>query len=453
LVKSMLLNFGKRLRITFFTKIDLYFYKELLPNYAFGLTFFTILIMLNELFVLTSYYFEHNVPIEQVLMLLINLIPFLLSFSMPFGILPAYLLTMGRLSQDSEFTAMRACGISTWRIVLPGIIFGLIISSAVVLFKDKVEAQANINYLRLRARVMASKPAVELKESAFLQIGSYNISFERMEVENDMEVLYNLHVVDFDNRKTIQAEMGRFFSSPENPELYVLKFHNGSISEVIRTKDDKTGQINENFFISSFSYLALNAYISLPSELHGQSPDAMSVSEVREEIAKRGKPVFERMELEKQKRETLLDEINEKNREFRQTARGLQNQELDAAEEKHNHIIERLRREVEESEKRLESSWRSLPKLYMYKLHDKFAMPFASFVFVILSLSIGMYTERSGRSEGLGISIIIMIVYYGMKIGTENLIVKHIFPPFAQWLPNLVFLSLGSFLLYRKLKQ
>ena len=47
------------------------------------------------------------------------LFPFAISFALPMGILTGVLLTLGRLSADSEITAMRACGISLPRIARP----------------------------------------------------------------------------------------------------------------------------------------------------------------------------------------------------------------------------------------------------------------------------------------------------------------------------------------------
>ena len=48
------------------------------------------------------------------------LFPFAISFALPMGILTGVLLTLGRLSADSEITAMRAAGISLLRIAQIG---------------------------------------------------------------------------------------------------------------------------------------------------------------------------------------------------------------------------------------------------------------------------------------------------------------------------------------------
>jgi lipopolysaccharide export LptBFGC system permease protein LptF len=89
----------------------------------------------------------------------------------------------------------------------------------------------------------------------------------------------------------------------------------------------------------------------------------------------------------------------------------------------------------------------------MIKYQDKFAMPIASIVFALFSLSMGMYTARSGRGEGLGISIIIMLLYYGSKIATENLITKANLSPYLTWAPNVLFFSVGLILIINKVRK
>lgn len=278
----------KTLKRLFFSKIDNYFYQELMPNYLFGLVFFTILMMLNELFFLIRFYIEYNVPLGQVFMLLINEVPFILSLTIPFGILPAYLLTLGRFSQDSEITAMKSCGISTMRIIRPGLVVGIIITLFSFVFMDKVVVPSNLTYIKLRAKLIAQKPAVELKENKFVEIGGYKIVYEKNTIENNMDVLYNVHIIDINGRKTIEAEKGRIFTDPENPEHYIFKFMNGSISEVIKSKlgGDKE---DEKFFLASFRFLSIHTYLSLPKEYYTKGPDTMTFKELAVEIASQSK--------------------------------------------------------------------------------------------------------------------------------------------------------------------
>jgi lipopolysaccharide export LptBFGC system permease protein LptF len=64
-----------------------------------------------------------------------------------------------------------------------------------------------------------------------------------------------------------------------------------------------------------------------------------------------------------------------------------------------------------------------------------------------------MFTARSGRNEGLGISIIIMLVFYGLKVGTETLIQKQDISPVMEWFPNILFMTIGLVLLIIKVRE
>ena len=55
----------------------------------------------------------------ETVRLVLLLIPFVISYALPMGMLTGILLTLGRLSADNEITAMRAAGQSLARIAMP----------------------------------------------------------------------------------------------------------------------------------------------------------------------------------------------------------------------------------------------------------------------------------------------------------------------------------------------
>ncbi len=441
-----------KFKLLFWTRLDRYYYRELIPNYAFGLGFFTFLIMLNELFYMAKYYFEYNMPFNQVLLLLLNLIPFLLSFSIPFAILPAYLLTMGRFSQDSEIVAMKSTGIPVQRILLPGLIFAVFVAIFAFNFKDKVETQSTNNYLKLKAKLMAQKPAVELKEQSFFKIGNFKISFEDIESTKTYDILHNIHVIDVSGRKTIRADKGWVYSSPENPEHYKLKFQNGTISEVV-SFDDDNGKPTEHFFICSFKFLSLNTYINLPEEFYNKSPETMTIKEIKTEINKLTQKTYNDIGLYEKDKATIKKEIIIYKKKVRKEVKGLKGEALKQKKKARKQFLENQKKRIAAIDKNIDAKNKTLPVKYLLRYHEKYAMPISALVFALVSLSLGLFSARSGRGEGLGISFGIMVMFYGMKIGINTLIYKRLLPPYGEWIPNVIFLIVAIVLFVRKVRE
>lgn len=82
------------------------------------------------------------------------------------------------------------------------------------------------------------------------------------------------------------------------------------------------------------------------------------------------------------------------------------------------------------------------------ELHSRFAFPFASLVFAVVAVPLGMQNRRSGKSAGFATSIGILLAYYVVQSLLRTLAEKGTLPPaLALWLPNLIFLGLGWYLL------
>ncbi len=422
-----------------------------MPNYMFGLLFFTLLLMMDELFFRIQEYVQYNFPLDQVFMLLFNEIPFIMTLTIPIGILPAYLLTLGRFSTDSEITALKSCGVSTLRIIRPGIVMGMIVMLFSFVFTEKVVIPSNLTFIKLRERLIAQKPAVELKENKILDFGGLRIIYEREETEDNMDVLYNVHIIDILGRKTIEAEKGRIYADPENPEHYVLKFMNGSLSEINKSKT--SGKEDEKFFIASFRYLYYNTYINLSKVYETKSPDMMTLGELAAEIAAQSKGSVDQIQNYLKDRDRVIRDVNDFKKNYSLNNLNLSKEDILKKTAEFENRVKAYKAELDSIDKNISNYKKNLPITYIMKYHEKFALPLASLAFALISLSIGMFTARSGRNEGLGISIIIMLVFYGLKVGTESLIQKQDIPPVMEWFPNILFMGIGFVLLLIKIRE
>ncbi|MBP1764330.1 MAG: permease YjgP/YjgQ family protein, partial [Firmicutes bacterium] len=88
--------------------------------------------------------------------------------------------------------------------------------------------------------------------------------------------------------------------------------------------------------------------------------------------------------------------------------------------------------------------------LYEVELHQRVAIPIASLVFALIGTPLGLSPHRSSSSTGLGFSIVIIFVYYIiMAVFTALGQGAAINPVVAAWMPNIIGLLAGFYLVKR----
>jgi len=86
----------------------------------------------------------------------------------------------------------------------------------------------------------------------------------------------------------------------------------------------------------------------------------------------------------------------------------------------------------------------SFVRSYKCELNKRVSLPFASLVFAILGVGLGLSIKRGG----FGLSLIIIVIYYLALTAGENFAIQgHISPFLGLWLPDIVFLVLGLYLI------
>lgn len=87
---------------------------------------------------------------------------------------------------------------------------------------------------------------------------------------------------------------------------------------------------------------------------------------------------------------------------------------------------------------------------YLVWLHSRLALPSSSVIFALLAVPLGLRPHRSGPSIGLGLTIVILLVYYLLMNTTLALGQSgRLSPLLAAWTPNLVIGAVGAYLLWR----
>ncbi len=80
--------------------------------------------------------------------------------------------------------------------------------------------------------------------------------------------------------------------------------------------------------------------------------------------------------------------------------------------------------------------------------HQRWAVPLASFIIVLLAAPLGIQPTRSGTSIGMGVSVCLIFAYYMlMTVGSALAEAGHISPVLGGWLQNFVFGFIGFVML------
>ncbi len=127
--------------------LDKYIFREVCKAFLFGICAFSaVFIGSGTLFKIAKYITDYGASLSAVIKVFIFGLPNVIMWTFPMSMLLATLLTFGRLSSSSEITAMKSCGIGFFRIAMPAILLGFLVSIVAILFNEHVVPWANTAY-------------------------------------------------------------------------------------------------------------------------------------------------------------------------------------------------------------------------------------------------------------------------------------------------------------------
>lgn len=88
------------------------------------------------------------------------------------------------------------------------------------------------------------------------------------------------------------------------------------------------------------------------------------------------------------------------------------------------------------------------------EIHKRLSIPFACFTLSVLAAAIGLQPTSAKRSTGPGMGIVFFLLYYLLlTLGSSLSKMGYCPPALGMWLPNIVFGTLGVFLLVRTARE
>ncbi len=152
--------------------LHLYLLRQVLATLLMTVGVFTlVLLMGNVLREILDLLASGQATVGLVLRAIGLLIPFVLAFSLPMGLLTAALLVFGRFSADQELTAVRAGGISLLALVRP--LFGLavLLSGVSAVVNMWVAPAARVAFKELRDSVLREPSRQAIPEGRYVELG------------------------------------------------------------------------------------------------------------------------------------------------------------------------------------------------------------------------------------------------------------------------------------------
>jgi lipopolysaccharide export system permease protein len=215
------------------TLIQRYLIREMLPPFGITLIFFLFIFLMTKLLEVTNFVVNYDVDAWIIGLMLLYSVPFFLQFVIPMAVMMGVLLAFLRLSSDNETVAMKACGISVYRVLGPALGFslvGTVITAWVTVYAMPWGSAA---LKRTTIELAASSLEVGLKERSFNDQFTDVVVYVS-EVDPHSGTLYHLFIEDRRNPEvisTIIAPQGRLHKSPAALSAH-LQLDDGAITQV-----------------------------------------------------------------------------------------------------------------------------------------------------------------------------------------------------------------------------
>jgi len=149
--------------------LDRYIVREILPPFALALMVFTFILMMDPVARIAQPLLSKGAPISVIVRALLTLVPQALAVTIPMAFLLGLLIAFGRLSGDSEWVAIQACGVSLTRMLTPVLSLALVAWALTEWVLIVAVPSANQAFREIEYRLVAQRVETEIKPRVFFQ--------------------------------------------------------------------------------------------------------------------------------------------------------------------------------------------------------------------------------------------------------------------------------------------
>ena len=374
----------------FIPLVDRWLIGQILPPMCFAISAFTVIsLSVGVMFDLIRKIVEFGLPLFLALKVLLYSLPSFLVLSFPMSVLLSTLLAYGKLSSNSELIALRSLGINMKRIVTPAIAISILMTGLTFYFNDNLVPMCN--------KLAESTLRSGLGTAFTSEVGKDNIMFSRYGSRINTDTNKPTKI----NTYLTHIFYASWFSNNKMNGVTVLDFSRVGIQQILKAK---SASFDKNDSIWTFM-------------------DGNIVS-----IDPKGS--------------TTTINFEKYNYPFSEGPMELAQIPKDANDMNFNQALkaEKIYKETGNLKE---------TRRIQVRIQEKFTLPFACIVFGLIGSSLGSKSNlRSSRSQGFGLSVILILIYYVMSFVFSSLGVKGLITPIiATWLPVLISLVGGCYFL------
>ncbi len=207
--------------------LDRYIFKSVLFTCTAAVGMFAFIVIVPNIAKdLMAYVLAGQIPAATAAKLVLLLIPHAFTYALPMGMLTGVLLTLGRLSADSEITAMRAAGIGIVRATRPVILLAILAVSLGLYLNFDSMPRTRVEYYRSLAGAIRANPLSLIVPKTFIREFSGHVVYVG---EKEGGLLQDIWIWELDAERRVvrfaHAESGRIDYAEEENAIIFTPLH------------------------------------------------------------------------------------------------------------------------------------------------------------------------------------------------------------------------------------
>lgn len=186
--------------------LDDYILRDFISYTGLILAAFVTLTLVFTFFEILGDVVKNKIPLITVGEYLLNVVPSMLYLMTPMSVLLAVLVTFGLLQKQNEITAMKATGISVYRLILPVMIVAIGISAALFFFDQFYLPRTNKRQDQLWSAIKGRPAETYLRPDRKWIFGQHNTIYYYEFYDPDQNRFGNISIFRFDPKTFVITE-------------------------------------------------------------------------------------------------------------------------------------------------------------------------------------------------------------------------------------------------------